>query len=106
MGFPLVVGSVKDVSFLLLLISLTPECWFRPAWASIPPGVQEIEAMRAYVAEQLEKEEKRKASELARERRALLALAPRRRSGRLIVSAFMCAEDVDGFSRLFKLDIP
>lgn len=47
---------------------------------------QDIEAMRVHAAEQLEKEEKRKASELAREKRALLYQAPRRRSGRLLVS--------------------
>lgn len=44
--------------------------------------------MKAYAVEQREKEEKRKASELAREKRALLAQAPKRRSGRLIVSGF------------------
>lgn len=42
--------------------------------------------MKTYIAEIEEKEEKRKMAEANREKRALLAMAPRRRSGRLSVS--------------------
>lgn len=49
--------------------------------------LQEVEEMRTWVNERMEKEEKRRLAEEAREKRALAAAEqPRRRSGRLIVS--------------------
>lgn len=63
--------------------------------------------MRTYVNERMEKEEKKRAADQARERRALLAeQLPKRRSGRLIVSLSVCREgeaDRDSPSDLFKL---
>lgn len=50
--------------------------------------------MRTYVNERMEKEEKKRAADQAKERRALLAeQLPKRRSGRLIVSLAVCREE-------------
>lgn len=47
---------------------------------------QEVGIMKTYIEEIEEKEEKRKVAEANREKKALLAMAPKRRSGRLTVS--------------------
>lgn len=57
-------------------------------YGGVLPTYQEVEEMRTWVNERMEKEEKKRLADEARERRQLaLEAAPRRRSGRLVVSA-------------------
>lgn len=61
---------------------------------------QEVEEMKEWVSESMEKEEKRRLHEEAKERRALaIAEQPKRRSGRLIVSACVGGGDGGGIRR-------